>query len=49
VSEPEEQRIAREESYWTAPRLFTAGLIFLAASIALLYAMASYSFAHTVG
>jgi len=41
VSDPQEQRIAREEATWNAPKLFALGFIFLAACIALIYVMAS--------
>jgi hypothetical protein len=42
VSETDEQRIAREESTWNAPKLFALGFIFLGLCIALIYAMASW-------
>ena len=29
MSNPEEQRIAKEEEYWTTPRLLRFGLVFL--------------------
>ena len=41
MSEKDEQRIAREEGEWNAPRLFVLGFVFLAACIALIYLMAS--------
>jgi hypothetical protein len=41
VTEPDEQRIAREEAYWTGPRLFGFGLVFLGACIIVIYTMAS--------
>jgi hypothetical protein len=41
VSETHEQRIAREEAYWTGPRLFGFGLVFLAACIVVIYILAS--------
>ena len=41
VSESDEQRIAREESSWNAPKLFALGFIFLGICIAVIYAMAS--------
>lgn len=37
MSETHEERIAREEAYWTGPRLFGFGLVFLAACIAVIY------------
>lgn len=39
MSESYEDRIAREEAYWTAPRLFVFGLGFLACAIGFIYAM----------
>ena len=39
MSETHEARIAREEAYWNAPRLFAFGLVFLAACIVLIYAL----------
>jgi hypothetical protein len=41
VSESQEQRIAREEASWNAPKLFALGFIFLAVCIATIYVMAS--------
>jgi hypothetical protein len=41
MSDPEEQRIAREEAYWNAPRLFALGFAFLGACVVLIYVMAS--------
>jgi hypothetical protein len=41
VSESHEQRIAREEATWNAPKLFALGFIFLAVCIATIYVMAS--------
>jgi hypothetical protein len=41
VTETQEARIAREEAYWNAPRLFAFGLVFLAACIVLIYALSS--------
>jgi hypothetical protein len=41
VSETPEQRIAREESTWNAPKLFALGIVFLGLCIALIYVMAS--------
>lgn len=41
VSESHEQRIAREEAYWTGPRLFVLGLSFMAFAIAFIYFIAS--------
>jgi hypothetical protein len=49
VSDPDKERLAREEAYWTAPRLFTAGLVFLGLCIALIYAMATFAFSNLVG
>jgi hypothetical protein len=41
VSESHEERIAREEQTWNAPKLFTLGFVFLGICIAIIYAMAS--------
>lgn len=41
MSESHEERIAREEREWTAPKLFTLGFVFLGICIAIIYAMAS--------
>jgi hypothetical protein len=41
VTSPEQARIAGEEAYWTAPRLFGAGFVFLGTCIVLIYVMAS--------
>jgi hypothetical protein len=49
VSESEEQRIARQEAYWTAPKLFACGIAFLALCVVAIYTMASISFAMTTG
>jgi hypothetical protein len=49
VSESQEQRIARQEAYWTAPKLFACGIAFLAACVVAIYAMASISFALASG
>jgi hypothetical protein len=49
MSDPNEQRIAREEEYWTGPRLFGFGLVFLGICIVAIYLMATFSFASTTG
>lgn len=41
MSETPEERIARQEEYWTAPRLFVFGLGFLAVAISFIYVMSS--------
>ena len=41
MTDPNEERIAREEAYWTGPRLFAFGLAFLGGCIVLIYALAS--------
>ena len=41
MSETQEERIAREEAYWTAPRLFAFGLTFLTVAISFIYTMSS--------
>ena len=41
MTEPHDQRIAREEAYWSAPRLFGLGFAFLGACVVLIYVMAS--------
>jgi hypothetical protein len=49
VSESQEERIAREEGYWTAPKLFAFGIAFLAVAIVTIYAMATLAFSMTSG
>lgn len=41
MTESHAERIAREEAYWTGPRLFGFGLAFLAACVVVIYIMAS--------
>gem|GEM_PF-4087970 len=41
MSETHEERIAREEAYWTGPRLFGFGLVFLAVCIVVIYILSS--------
>ena len=41
MSESHEARIAREEEYWTAPRLFAFGISFIVVSIVVIYIMSS--------
>jgi hypothetical protein len=41
VSETHEQRIAREEATWNAPKLFVLGFVFLGTCLAIIYTMAS--------
>ena len=41
MSESNQQRIAREEEYWTGPRLFALGLGFMAVAVAFIYFIAS--------
>ena len=41
MTETNEQRIAREEATWDAPRLFALALGFLAIAIGFIYAIAS--------
>jgi hypothetical protein len=41
VTESHEERIAREEAYWTGPRLFGFGLSFLAACLVFIYFLSS--------
>jgi len=41
VSESHEERIAREEEYWTGPRLFGFGLVFLFFCVVVIYVLAS--------
>ena len=41
MAESEEQRIAREEQTWNAPKLFVLGFVFLGACIALIMLMSS--------
>ena len=49
MSNPEEQRIAKEEEYWTTPRLLRFGLVFLGICIAVIYVMATFAFNNVVG
>jgi hypothetical protein len=41
VSESHEERIAREEAYWTGPRLFAFGTSFLTCCIIVIYILSS--------
>ncbi|MDH5676347.1 MAG: hypothetical protein OEZ06_29785 [Myxococcales bacterium] len=41
MSETDEQRIAREEAHWNAPRLFVLGFGFLGLCLVLIYISAS--------
>jgi hypothetical protein len=41
VTESDEARIAREEAYWTGPRLFAFGLSFLFVCIVIIYGLSS--------
>jgi hypothetical protein len=41
VTDTQAQRIAREEAYWNAPRLFGLGLAFLGACLVVIYVIAS--------
>ena len=41
MTETNDQRIAREEAKWDAPRLFVLAFGFLAVAIAFIYAIAS--------
>lgn len=41
MSSSDEERIAREEEYWTAPRLFIFGFALLGAAITLIVVMAN--------
>jgi hypothetical protein len=41
VTESDEARIAREEAYWTGPRLFAFGLAFLAMCLVIIYLLSS--------
>ena len=49
MSNPEQQRIAKEEEYWTTPRLLRFGFIFLGICIAVLYALATFTFDNVTG
>ena len=40
TAETHEARIAREEEYWTAPRLFGFGFAFLGTCITIIYVLA---------
>ncbi len=39
MSDEQEQRIAREEAEWNAPKLFILGFAFLGVAIAVIYAL----------
>ena len=41
MTESHDQRIAREEQQWNAPKLFGLGFVFLGICIAVIYVMAS--------
>lgn len=41
MSESHEARIAREEEYWTAPRLFAFGISFIVVSVIVIYTLSS--------
>jgi hypothetical protein len=45
----EQNRITEEEEYWTAPRLFAAGLVFLGICVVFIYAMATFAFSNVTG
>jgi hypothetical protein len=49
VTEPDDQRIAREEQYWTTPRLLILGFSFLGVCLVVIYAIATLAFAATEG
>jgi hypothetical protein len=49
VSKSDEQRIAKEEEYWTTPRLLRFGLVFLGICLVVIYAMATFAFNNVVG
>lgn len=41
MTESDEARIAREEEYWTGPRLFAFGVAFLFACVVVIYTLSS--------
>jgi hypothetical protein len=41
MTETNAERIAREEAYWTGPRLFGFGLAFLAVCVLVIYTLSS--------
>jgi hypothetical protein len=49
VTQSDQQRIAREEQYWTTPRLLILGFSFLGVSLVVIYAIASLAFAMAEG
>ena len=49
MTQADEQRIAREERYWTTPRLLVLGFSFLGISLVVIYAIASLAFATAEG
>jgi hypothetical protein len=49
VTEPENQRIAREEQYWNTPRLLILGFSFLGICLVVIYSIATLAFATAKG
>ena len=49
VQPPADPRIAQEEEYWNAPRLFVAGFAFLGVCIVVIYLMATFAFSSVSG
>jgi hypothetical protein len=49
VTQADEQRIAREEQYWTTPRLLILGFSFLGICLVAIYAIATLAFAAAEG
>jgi hypothetical protein len=49
VTASDEQRIAREEQHWTAPRLLILGFSFLGVCLVVIYAIATLAFAMAEG
>jgi hypothetical protein len=45
----EQNRISREEEFWTAPRLFAAWFVFLGVCVVIIYAMATFAFSNLSG
>ena len=41
MAETDEERIARQEAYWTGPRLFGFGLAFLGTCLVIIYILSS--------
>lgn len=45
ATESDDLRVAREEEYWNAPRLFRLGFVFLGICLVVIYLLAKLAFA----